>query len=84
MAFSPPEYCRLFAQKRFTKGGGGGGHGHPRNPPSPSYTFVTVLDQGNYLALLSPSICVALVEQVLRRVEFHHQSHGKSTARTSD
>ena len=31
MAFSPPEYCRLFAQKKAYQrgeGGGGGGHGH--------------------------------------------------------
>ena len=27
----PPEYCRLFAQRRPAKGGGGG-HGHPRTP----------------------------------------------------
>ena len=33
MAFSPPEYCRLFAQKKAYQGGGGG-HGHPRTPPS--------------------------------------------------
>ena len=31
MAFSPPEYCRLFAQKKAYQGGGGG-HGHPRTP----------------------------------------------------
>ena len=29
--FSPPEYCRLFAQKKAYQGGG---HGHPRTPPS--------------------------------------------------
>ena len=33
MAFSAPEYCRLFAQKKAYQGGGEG-HGHPRTPPS--------------------------------------------------
>ena len=29
LAFSQPEYCRLFALKKAYKEGGGGGHGHP-------------------------------------------------------
>ena len=33
MAFSPPEYFRLFAQKKAYQGGGGG-HGLPRTPAS--------------------------------------------------
>ena len=34
MAFSPPEDCRLFVQKKAYQGGGGKGHQHPRTPPS--------------------------------------------------
>ena len=33
MAFSPLEYCRLFAQKKAYQGGRGG-HGHSRTPPT--------------------------------------------------
>ena len=33
MAFSPPEYCRLFAQKKAYQGGGGGGGGGPPATP---------------------------------------------------
>ena len=29
----PPEYCRLFAQRRPAKGGGGGAPGPPGPPP---------------------------------------------------
>ena len=32
MAFSPPEYCRLFAQKKAYQGGGGGSLA-PQDPP---------------------------------------------------
>ena len=32
MAFSPTEYCRLFAQKKAYQEGGGG-HGHRMTPP---------------------------------------------------
>ena len=34
MAFSPPEYCRLFAQKKAYQGGGGGASRAPQDPPS--------------------------------------------------
>ena len=33
MAFSPPEYCRLFAQKKAYQGGRGGSRA-PQDPPS--------------------------------------------------
>ena len=33
MAFSPPEYCRLFGQKKAYQGGGGGARA-PQDPPS--------------------------------------------------
>ena len=33
MAFSPPEYCRLFAQKKAYQGGGRGSQA-PQDPPS--------------------------------------------------
>ena len=45
MAFSPPEYCRLFAQKKAYLGGGGGGVTGTPGPP-PSYApeqFVSLL-----------------------------------------
>ena len=32
LAFSQPEYCRLFALKKAYKGGGGVVYGHPRTP----------------------------------------------------
>ena len=35
MAFSPPEYCGLFAQKKACQGGGGGGGGGVTGTPGP-------------------------------------------------
>ena len=53
MAFSPTEYCRLFAQKKAYQGGGGGGHGHPRTPlatPLTPYEFL-ILNNSMLLCL---------------------------------
>ena len=47
MAFSPPEYCRLFAQKKAYQGGVTGTPGPPPPPPPLSYApeDITVLGQ---------------------------------------
>ena len=48
MAFSPPEYCRLFAQKKAYQGGGGGSRA-PQDPPSyaPVYSSQQASSAGN-------------------------------------
>ena len=38
MTFSPPEYCRLFAQKKAYQGGGGSRA--PQDPPSYAPAFM--------------------------------------------
>ena len=47
MAFSPPEDCRLFAQKKAYQGGGGGGGGGSRAPQAmlgPIYLIDLLVD----------------------------------------
>ena len=47
MAFSPPEYCRLFAQKKAYQGGVTG----TPAPPPPSYAHAKPNDPGNFSPL---------------------------------
>ena len=43
MAFSPPEYCRLFAQKKAYQGGVTGTPGPPSYTPGWEYNFLQKL-----------------------------------------
>ena len=43
MAFSPPEYCRLFAQKKAYQGGVTGTPGPPSYAPGWEYNFLQKL-----------------------------------------
>ena len=49
MAFSPPEYCRLFAQKKAYQGGVTGTPG-----PSPSYASDSDPDHNINMGILCP------------------------------
>ena len=71
MAFSPPEYCRLFAQKKAYQGGGGGVTGTPGPPLATPLFHCTEMKETctRGLPLTDKLLCMNTFSRSIRFVE---------------